>query len=57
MSKCKCQDRDNEGLCKYKFVGGDMIYCMDKSRGLFCMEEKEQTQIMRKRWKRIQKAR
>lgn len=55
MSKCNCKHRDNEGSCKFKFVGGDMIYCMDRQRGLFCVDEKEQMQIVRKRWKRIQK--
>lgn len=51
-NKCNCKNRDNDGLCKYKFLKGEkLILCGNpkKRKVLECIESEEQLRILKRR--------
>lgn len=57
MTECNSVYKDSEGLCRFKFVGGDDIYCICKDISFFkCIEEDKQKKIVKLRWNRVRKS-
>jgi len=59
MDSCDSRYGDNGGLCRFKFLGGDKVYCMckdkDKLTRIRCVEEGKQLILSKRRWKSMQK--
>jgi hypothetical protein len=55
VDKCSCENREIDGLCKYKFVKEDkeVLCCNPKKRKVIkCVEESHQLFLFRKRYNR-----
>jgi len=53
--KCNCINRYPDGLCKFKFVRENRVWCLDlnsANRSHFrCLEERKQMTLVDKRWR------